>query len=119
MSIERRIEALEAALWAQQEAVEIKAEHYRQHDNGWLPSPGFGYVRYGDVTVAQERAANLRYEALGINKDWKPKRPNLAPSYTTGRNKPIMAQYYWIVDSQSPIRDKVESTQATLDMPHG
>lgn len=89
------------ALIAQQEAVELYAEHYRQADNGWMPSPGFGKVSYQDVCVAKERAANLRYKVLGINPEWKPKRPDLAHPFTTGRKAPINPAYFWIVQRKT------------------
>ncbi len=107
-------EAYEALL-AQQEAVELAAEHYRQHDNGWLPSPGFGPVDYRALTIAKERAANMRYKILGIDPDWKPKRPDLAHPYTTGSKRPINSQYYWIVQRKTV---SVPADQA-IDMPHG
>lgn len=102
------------ALMAQQEAVELSAEHYRQSDNGWMPSPGFGKVTYTEVWMAKERAQRLRLKVLGIDPDFKPKRPDLAHPLTTGSKRPIIKNNYWIVQ-----RKTISVPQDEVDMVHG
>lgn len=66
-----RIAELESALWTQQCAVEYAAEHYRQSDNGWDPSPGYDRSGTYEAKVAYANSAEAkRLRVLGIE-SWK------------------------------------------------